>query len=194
MPEIMIVPPKLEKFTVTVQGTSSLITHRFSERAIGAILDKQMKRAKVAKEAKNPDADFEDSIYRMDDGRAGIPASGLKNCLVSACRFLDKSVPMTLVRGVVHVDADDLVPIEGPDPRMRRDIVRVGMGAADVRFRAEWLVWAIDIPLIINADVMSIEQVVNLLQLAGFSVGLGEWRPEKDGSHGRFVVGDVAAR
>jgi hypothetical protein len=30
--------------------------------------------------------------------------------------------------------------------------------------------------------------VVNLFQLAGFSVGVGEWRPEKNGAFGCFTL------
>jgi hypothetical protein len=31
-------------------------------------------------------------------------------------------------------------------------------------------------------------QIVNLAQLAGFHIGLCEWRPQKKGDYGRFTV------
>jgi hypothetical protein len=39
-----------------------------------------------------------------------------------------------------------------------------------------------------NANVMSAEQILNLFSTAGFAVGVGEWRPERDGQFGRFHV------
>jgi hypothetical protein len=40
-----------------------------------------------------------------------------------------------------------------------------------------------------NTSAISAEQVANLLNVAGFGVGIGEWRPERNGSYGRFHVG-----
>lgn len=67
-------------------------------------------------------------------------------------------------------------------------MVRVGMGTADIRYRPEFVDWRIPVTLKINASVISPEQVANLLNIAGFGVGIGEWRPEKNGQYGRFHV------
>ncbi len=40
----------------------------------------------------------------------------------------------------------------------------------------------------LNSGAISAEQIANLLNTAGFGVGIGEWRPEKNGSYGRFHV------
>ena len=34
----------------------------------------------------------------------------------------------------------------------------------------------------------TLEQIVNLINLGGFTCGIGEWRPEKDGSFGTYQV------
>ena len=39
-----------------------------------------------------------------------------------------------------------------------------------------------------NANVLSAEQIVNLFNTGGFGIGVGEWRPQKDGPFGRFHV------
>ena len=49
---------------VTVVGDSPLIVHAWSPKAKREMLDKQMKKAKGAKEAKDPVKDFEESMYR----------------------------------------------------------------------------------------------------------------------------------
>ena len=71
---------------------------------------------------------------------------------------------------------------------MREDIVRVGMGSADLRFRPVYDPWAINLRVTYDADLLNAETIFNLFERAGFGIGLGEWRPEKGGEWGRFRV------
>jgi hypothetical protein len=71
---------------------------------------------------------------------------------------------------------------------MREDMVRVGMGSADLRYRGEFKEWKTTFSIRFNKNVLSIEQIVLLFNTAGFAIGVGEWRPEKNGSHGMFHV------
>lgn len=167
-------------------GDSPLIMHRWSEKAKKEILDKQMKVAKKGKEAKSPERDFQDSIYHHPDGGYGFPSVAFKNAAVSACRFTD-GTKMTVARGAFHVEGE-FVKIEGAEPEPREDMVRIGMGTADIRYRAEFKNWKAKVRLAYNKHALSSAQIVNLFNLAGFGVGVGEWRPEKDGQFGRFHV------
>lgn len=81
-----------------------------------------------------------------------------------------------------------MVQIIGPAPAMREDVARVGMGTADLRYRGQFDPWGVRISVQLNTAVISAEQVVNLFNLAGFAVGVAEWRPERDGPYGRFRV------
>ena len=179
--------PRIEiaRFTLTLVGDSPLICHRWSEKAKKEMLDKQMKKARGAKEGKDPEADYQASLYPHPDGGYGFPAVAFKAAAVSACRFAD-GIKMTEARGAFHI-VGELVPIQG-EPQMREDLVRVGMGTADIRYRGEFPVWRAVVHIDYNPQALSIEQIVNLFNLAGFGVGVGEWRPEKDGSYGRFHV------
>lgn len=66
--------------------------------------------------------------------------------------------------------------------------MRVGMGVADIRYRCEFKEWSAVVKIRYNASVLSEAQIRNLFNVAGFGVGIGEWRPEKDGSFGMFHV------
>lgn len=167
-------------------GDSPLIMHKWSEKAKKQMLDKQMKVAVKGKEAKNPEQDFLDCIYHHPDGGYGFPSVAFKNAAVSACRFTD-GTKMTVARGAFHVEGE-FVKIEGSEPTPREDMVRVGMGTADIRYRAEFLQWRAKVRISFNKRALSVEQIINLFNLAGFGVGVGEWRPEKDGQFGRFHV------
>lgn len=187
---------------VTLVGDSPLIVHAWSQKAKKEMLDKQMKKAKPAKEAKDPRADFEASMYRLADGGYGFPSVAFKNAAVTAGTSV-AGLTKIQARQAFHIlgeDADiegafdgsksrvNLVRIEGGEPAMREDMVRVGMGTADLRYRPEFSEWRAKILVRYNQNVLSEAQILNLLNVAGFAVGVGEWRPEKDGQYGMFHV------
>lgn len=183
----------IRTFQVELIGTSPLICHKFGVKAEQEMLDKHMGKAKAAKEKKNPEQLFKDSIYWINEkkGECGFPASAFKAAAVRACSFVD-GVSMTSAKGAFFVMAStaDLVAISGK-PTIRQDIVRVGNFGnkkPDVRFRAEFIDWKVGLIVRHNANVLTAEQIVNLFDTAGFSVGVGDWRPEKSGSNGMFKV------
>ena len=181
--------------SLTLRGTSTLISHKFSTRAKDKMLAKQMKTAAAApgREAKNPDQDYADSLYVLKDGRYGFPLSAFKNAAVDAAAFLD-GMKKTMMRGSFHIvdtTGDDLAVIEGVHPHKREDIVRLGGpgSPADIRYRGEFPVgWKVKLTIRYNANAISPAQIVQLFNAAGFGVGVGDWRPQKDGSHGMFEV------
>jgi hypothetical protein len=71
---------------------------------------------------------------------------------------------------------------------MREDTVRVGAGSTDLRYRPEFRNWSMILNFEFDAQSLTQPTILNLVQRAGFGVGLGEWRPEKGGEYGRFEV------
>jgi len=178
----------IQEIQLTLIGDSSLICHRWSEKAKQEMRDKQMKKAQKAKEAKDPDKLFQESLYPMPRSKPtkyGFPAIAFKAAAVGACRSID-GLNMTTARTVFHV-VGELVPIYG-EPSIREDMVRIGQGTADIRYRGEFKKWHTILNITYNADVFSPEQLLNLFQIAGYAQGIGEWRPEKNGSHGMFHI------
>ena len=186
--EAVISIPRIDirEMELSLTGDTALICHAWSDKAKKMMLAKQMKEAKPGREAKNPKQDYEDSIYRLEDGTPGFPAVAFKQAAVGACRFVKGDIKMTEARGAFHVQGE-LIPIEG-EPSMREDMVRIGMGVADIRYRAEFKEWSVTLLVKYNSAALSPAQIINLFNIAGFGVGVGEWRPEKSGSYGMFHV------
>ena len=176
---------RLQRVEVPILGTSPLIMHRWSHKAKEQMLAKQMKRATTGKEAKDPQRDFEESIYIDATGLPAFPTIAFKAAAVDAAVAMD--FKKTNLRQAFHIDGE-FVPIVGSDPEPREDMVRVGMGTADIRYRAQFMTWGTVLPVTINLAMLSVEQLVNLFDAAGFGIGIGEWRPQKDGQYGRFKV------
>jgi hypothetical protein len=89
-----------------------------------------------------------------------------------------------------HIDGE-FIEIKG-SPISREDMVRIGMGTADIRYRGAFNEWSSVFQVKYNAGAISIEQLVNLINLGGFACGLGEWRVEKGGSFGMFHVESIS--
>lgn len=184
-PAIQIPALNIRRISLVLVGDSPLICHAWSHKAKAQMLAKQMKKAKSAKEAKNPEQDYAESLYRLPGGGYGFPSIGFKAAAVDACSHVD-GVTKVLARGAFHIDGE-YVRIDGT-PAMREDMVRIGMGTADIRYRGQFSEWRATVPIRYNANVLSAEQIANLFNVAGFGVGVGEWRPQRDGMHGLFHV------
>lgn len=194
---IEIPPMNIREIEIVLVGDSPLVVHAWSEKAKAMMLAKQQKKARQAKEVRDPMQEYADSLYWMSKrpanltlsaiakGKFGFPCIGFKAAAVSACRYVD-GVPMTVARGAFHVQGE-LVQIAGK-PNPREDMVRIGMGVADLRYRPEFTTWRVTLTVTYNANVVSPEQIVNLFETAGFAVGVGEHRPERNGQWGRFHV------
>lgn len=185
----IIKPLDIRRVQLRVVGDSSLVVHQWAEKAKQMMREKQQKKPKGGKEARDPQAEFEAALYRMPEGSAspyGFPSVAFKSVIVGAARWSD-GMKMTELRGALHIDGD-LVPIFGT-PVIREDMVRVGMGSADLRYRPDFQCdWSAVLPITYNGSAISLEQIVYLLNLGGFGIGVGEFRPEKNGSWGRFHV------
>jgi hypothetical protein len=155
--------------------------------------NKQQKAGLTTREKKVPETDFKNSLYPHPDGGYGFKAIAFKAAAVTALSQVDGGLTKVRARGAFHVgdggSSAELVRIECPnEPRMREDPVRVATGAADLRYRGEFWPWACTLKIRVNIRSIAITQLASLFNLSGFAVGVGEWRPEKDGINGMYHV------
>jgi hypothetical protein len=181
---IEIARPIIKEVIIKINGSNSLICNNWSEDTKREMLDKHMKKSKVGRKTKDPEKDYKDSLYQHPDGGYGFPAIAFKLAAVRAAK--QAGISMTDARVLFYI-VGDMVKLTGK-PSMREDMVRVGKGAADIRHRGEFKKWSANLRIRFNESVISAEQVLNLFSLAGFSVGVGDWRPEKNGQFGTFTI------
>lgn len=181
----------VETLLVPIIGTAPLLVHRFSEKAKRQMLD-AMQGRKSPKEPKNPEADYQGAFYFLNDGAYGFPAIAFKSSTVGGARFY-AGVTMTALkqylffRGEPGRDGQPLVRIEG-EPRMREDVVRVGRNGTDLRYRPEFAEWQTVLEVVYVKSALTQGSVLSLIDAGGLGIGVGEWRPEKDGAFGTFRI------
>jgi len=195
---------RLERHRLFLVGTAPLIVHAFPEKARKQMLDKQMKNAKGGRDAREPYAEVEAAKYKLPDGTDGFPAVGFKNAAVTACTSIS-DVTKVAARQAFRVEGQAmndegvlegafirtaLVPLIAHEPTIREDVVRLSgpSRAAEMRYRPEYSIWGVELSVVLNPQVVSIGQLGSMFSVAGHGVGIGDYRPERNGDCGTFDV------
>lgn len=214
--EIILKEMEIVRTTIRIEGDSPLIMHKWEEKTKRQLLDSMMQKDKAGKgkaqrEVRKPVEDFINSMYWMEGepaegekneagferavangARWGFPATSVKQAIVTAAYRQGYTKDMASLRGAFFIEGEGpemLVEVKGCTPTMREDMVRVGMGKPDIRFRGQFTGWYMDLTIRYNLNgIYSLDRIVNLINLGGFACGIGEWRPEKDGQYGMFHV------
>ena len=212
---VEIRPVEIETVKIRIVGDTPLIVHNWSEKAKRMMLEAQQRttRTKPKHDIRRPFEDFVESLYWLTEkpvadndeelaekyeeavkngAKFGIPCSAIKQAANSAAYRKGWFSNQMALRGAYFVrgmDNPDFVTICGDTPIMREDMVTVGNGGTDLRYRAEFKNWYADLTISYNANGQySLENIVNIINVGGFVCGVGEWRPERDGQYGMFHV------
>ena len=188
--EVRVKPIDTKTVVIPLESMSPMIQHAWTEKARKMMRDKKAGKKTKTREVTDPHAEALAATHFTADADYGIPAGAIKKAIINAAHK-DLGIEKTLVRKslfVVCADKNNVIKIECDPPVMREDSVRVGAGSADLRYRPEFASWRCDLEIMYDGGNLTIDDIVNLVNRAGFGVGVMEWRPEKGGDYGRFRV------
>lgn len=205
---VEIKPLDNRQVKIQIIGDTPLIVHAWSDKAKRMMLEAQQKTTKTkAKDIRDPYDEFINSMYWLTEkpestveafeqavskgAKWGFPVGAIKMAGNSAAYRAGWVKNQMQLRGSYFLKTEwgDMAEIKGDTPIIREDMVRIGMGSADLRYRAEFRNWTMEMILEYNAGgELTLEQIMNVVNLGGYSVGIGEWRPEKDGDFGRYHI------
>lgn len=192
---LTITAPKFVTWEARIRGSAPLVMNRFSAKARNQIMatQEQGSRAKTkkARAARDFEADYLGAAHVSTEGWYGIPAASFRNAMISACRVagfvMTKAKLAVFVEpdGFEREDATPLVRITKGEPRRMDAYVRNETGVIDVRSRPLWDPgWEARPRITFDSDVLSAEDIANLMMRVGLQVGLGEGRPDSKKSNG----------
>lgn len=192
MATISLQPIKRVRVVVALQSTTPLIMHAWSTKAKEMMRSKQQQGTKTKNRAlRDPESEAKEATYTTVDGQVGVPAMAVKNAIISAAHK-DIGIEKTLVRKALFLRCSDgnmVIPFQDcSEPTIREDMVRVGAGSADMRYRPQFDQWSASVEFEIDGELLQPKDVLTLVGRAGFGVGICEWRPEKGGEYGRFEI------
>ena len=201
--EVELKPIQIKEAVVTIKGKTPLIVNNFNEKSKQQIIDAQMKKPKT-KEVRNPIEDFMRASYWLtqmpesfdiehfeealkNGAEFGFPAKGIKASIVSGAYRNGMTKDKVSLYGAFLIP-EEFIKINFEDVEMREDYVRIAHGGTDVRFRPQFNNWTMTFTIQYNENTYSLDQIINFINLGGFSCGLGEMRIEKGGNCGSYEV------
>jgi len=177
---------KKKRMQVKIKGVTPLLMEKM-DPTVAERYDKKKSHQTVKEDTRSEEEKLKDKIHYTEDGNIGFPAAGFKQGMVEVAPYLD--MYKKHVRGSVRV-LGNIIPID-----FEKQTVNTAIGKTSGRNQSPRLIkrpefrgWSCTLDIIYNADVLSAEQIVNLLNWAGFQQGLGGWRPECEGTYGQYEV------
>lgn len=159
---------------------------------------KSMQRGSAApgiKKVPSAEDEAESLAYRDTDGTLFLPSAAFHSALLAACagRRFGKRGAKSVVSGTVFVTTEKVSLIDPATDRAIRDYdidVRrcVIQGKSIMRARPRIDKWATVVEFELDTDFMQEPWIEELLGIAGRTVGVGGYRPEKKGPFGRFTA------
>jgi hypothetical protein len=189
-----IQPIKTRRIVAFLVGTSPLIMHRFALKAWQELLYPSPKKNSAERAASlkhDPLAEYQGCFYKNRDTHSDtlfhIPNGMPHQALAAAA--LD-------IPGTTRAAMERLTSVVNPTinlwglPQMFMAMVRNSdqNRTPDVRTRPIFPRWACQIEIDYKVDPLTDAQILNLLGAAGVIVGMGDWRPQRGGSYGKFRI------
>ena len=165
---------------VTIKGISPLLMHAFPMVPIEAL------------EKKTPQEQAELSAYRDPDTKGlYVPAMAIQRCLIAAATFSKGKGRGSLQKVVAAciLVSPERVPL-GQDTFMvdARPVVIPATKGRVMRYRPRLEAWAITFSIDYDDTLLTERELRQVVDNAGQRVGLLDFRPEKKGPFGRFMV------
>ena len=175
----------MKKINVTIKGVTPFLYNRFLDRDIDTGGSKR--RTGALEKPK-----LEDKLYMLPNGIPYIPAIYLRNALVEAGKQFKitgkgKSTYSKMIGATVDITPEC---IENKNKFIEYRVAAVNpmtKGRMMVS-RPRMDIWGCSFEIILNDDSIPESVMKEVLEHAGKYVGIGDWRPDKKGIFGKFMV------
>ncbi len=171
------------------KGAAPLLMNKMSDGVI-QVLGGRATGDVVARPEKTGISETAEGHVHRSNGKIVFPAAAFESAIVAACRHqkIDKKLTMARVDGAFSVTGEegDYCVIKSDAYTVRADVVNTSgrQGPPSVSFRPQFANWSTRLFIDYNPHSVTIEELLHLLDLAGFHVGIGSHRPQ----FGKFSV------
>jgi hypothetical protein len=175
-----------KKYEITIKGVSPLLQNRFSgSESVGTT----KKKSETTKENK-----VEDTIYVLPDGKLYQPAECIKQALIEAGKAFKKgkSNKSKTFASFLIISPEAIIHKHQKYKVDRRAVVIPSTKGRVMRNRGRFDEWELNFNvLILDDDEIDMALLHDALEYAGHYIGIGDYRPQKKGMFGRFIISSL---
>ena len=164
----------------TIKGTSALLMHAYP-----------MVTPPKGWEKTGPQEQAEIAAYRTPDGQLYVPGVALQRCLVSAAAYSKGRGRASLQKPVaacVMITPEYVLLNQDQFAIDSRPVVIPATKGRIVRHRPRFDAWQLTFTIEYDTTLLNETELRQVVDDAGLRVGLLDFRPEKKGPFGRFMV------
>lgn len=181
------------KINVTIEGTSPLLMNRFTEEAEMAVSKTAKKVTKATKGT--PREQAEPKAYKDQDGMLYVPGTNIFACIIEGGKFIKigkakaTNSKSSLIPAAMILE-DQICSLHTKDFEVdSRSVVIPATGGRIMAHRPRLDEWRLSFSIdLFDPDILSPDDVRQIIDDAGKKVGLGDFRPARKGPFGRFCV------
>lgn len=165
---------------VTIKGISALLMNAYP----------MVPKAK-GWEKWEPNEQAKTAEYRTPDGSLYVPGIAVQRCLVNAATYSKGKGRGSLQKPVAAcvLITPEYCILENQSYRVdARPVVIPATKGKIVRYRPAFDDWSISFTIVFDAELLKVAELREVVDNAGSRVGLLDFRPEKKGPFGRFMV------
>lgn len=174
-----------ERIKVTIEGTTPILFNRFRDTAVEG---KSKKRTGAMS-----DSDIEDKLYKDENGKTQLPSVYVKNSISEAAKKFKiqgqgKSTYSKIVASTVDIEPFYIELKADKYKVFRISAVNPMTKGRMMTERPQYDKWSASFEIVLNDDGVPVSVINEILEQAGKYVGVGDWRPEKKGMFGKFMI------
>lgn len=188
--KINLKPLKIGRIKLHIIGKTPLLVDPMDMNVVETI-DKKKSGQVYEKDNRSEAEKVKEKYYFTANGKKGIPARMFYKSMIKASSYIfEKSEGgmRNVKEGVIVLG--DILPLKYKKEEVVTHWGRSsGMTKAPRKImRNAFYDWSVDLEIEYNQNQLSAEHIVNILNWAGFHVGVGAFRKENTGNFGLFEV------
>lgn len=174
----------VRKYEVEIKGVSPYLMHRFGE-------EEADKSSQIKSGKKDYKSEAIKALYKSPEGEIYVPNTQLHMCLVEAGK--EQRIPgggkktYSKLYGAFLIIDPFSIPMLNQNYEIDERPVVV-QRARVIRYRPIFKEWGLKFVITVMEDNIPEEALKEGLDRAGSYVGIGDFRPQKKGPFGRFIV------